>query len=221
MVRVLCLAAAFAALAACVAKPPTYDEALARQTELARDPQVRAWTEEAMPPFWNANAQAVFKPCLQADSEGATKTVRMVVEVRGNKTRPILEDPATTFARCVARNMGELVWPEYPPQLKYFPLALQVTVPGSVISLLWATGPDAGNVRRVHFTCDNGEELQVVFFRTLQIADLVRNQKGTELSKQPSGSGFHYSNGTHTIRGKGEDLAIEVTQQPTLNCKAK
>jgi hypothetical protein len=40
-------------------------------------------------------------------------------------------------------------------------------------------------------------------------------------SMKSSSSGFHYSNGTHTIRGKGENLTIEVAQQPTLKCKAK
>lgn len=50
---------------------------------------------------------------------------------------------------------------------------------------------------------------------------LVRNGETMELQQQPSGSGFVYSNGPTKIRGKGDDLTVEIGRMVPLQCKAK
>ena len=62
--------------------------------------------------------------------------------------------------------------------------------------------------RRVAFSCTNGEEIEVHFFRIRKVAFLARGGRSIELQQQPSGSGFIYSYGPNTIRGKGDDLTV-------------
>ena len=76
-------------------------------------------------------------------------------------------------------------------------------------------------VREVAFACANGPDLSIRFFTARGIAVLVRNGEPVELHQQPSGSGFIYGNGTTTIRGKGNDLKVEVGRMAPLQCKAK
>ena len=45
--------------------------------------------------------------------------------------------------------------------------------------------------------------------------------KTIELQQQPSGSGFIYSNGPNTIRGKGNDLTVEIGRMVPIQCKAR
>ena len=73
----------------------------------------------------------------------------------------------------------------------------------------------------VAFTCTNGESLNVRFFTEKGVAVLVRNEKPIELKQQPSGSGFIYSNGPNTIRGKGDDLTVEIGRMVPIQCKAR
>lgn len=75
--------------------------------------------------------------------------------------------------------------------------------------------------REVAFTCSNGPDLSVRFFPAQGVAVLVRNGETMELQQQPSGSGFIYSNGPTTIRGKGDDLTVEIGRMVPLQCKAK
>lgn len=78
----------------------------------------------------------------------------------------------------------------------------------------------AGDVREVAFSCSNGEALAVRFDREAERAVLLRNGEEIELRQQPSGSGFIYSNGPNTIRGKGDDLTVEIGRMVPLQCKA-
>jgi membrane-bound inhibitor of C-type lysozyme len=221
--------AALALLASCASRPPTHAELSAEEAKLASDPEIREWAEKVMTPFWKDKTEAVILPCARVVPEGETQTVRLVVAVRsGEKARQIFDGAPTPFSQCLAGNMRDLVWPEIPPQLRFLPLEWRISNPKAgpqdadqVIFDIRGNSPSAGNVRRAKFTCDNGEELQVVFFKTLQIADLIRNKKGMELRLQPSGSGFQYSNGMQTIRGKGDDLTIEVADRAPLQCKAQ
>ncbi|MBS0405226.1 MAG: MliC family protein [Proteobacteria bacterium] len=80
--------------------------------------------------------------------------------------------------------------------------------------------PSAGG-RDVAFACTNGEELSVRFFLAQGRAVLLRQGQSIELPQQPSGSGFIYSNGPNTIRGKGADLTVEIGRMVPLQCKAK
>ena len=87
-----------------------------------------------------------------------------------------------------------------------------------------ATTPPDGEssvVRRVPFSCTNGEALEVRFFSLQGVAVLVRNGTPIELQQQPSGSGFIYSNGPNTIRGKGEDLTVEIGRMVPIQCSSR
>lgn len=75
--------------------------------------------------------------------------------------------------------------------------------------------------REVAFTCSNGTELSVRFFPAQGVAVLVREGQTTELQQAPSGSGFVYASRTTTIRGKGDDLTVEIGRMAPLQCKAK
>lgn len=74
--------------------------------------------------------------------------------------------------------------------------------------------------REVRFRCDRGETLLVRFLPERRAAVLVRNGQSLELPQQPSGSGFIYSSGIHTLRGKGEDLTVEIGRMAPLQCRA-
>lgn len=68
------------------------------------------------------------------------------------------------------------------------------------------------------FTCDRGDSIQVRFIQNQEVAILVRNGKTTELQREPSGSGFSYSNGFTTIRGKGNKLKVIIGRMASINC---
>ncbi|MFT3896918.1 MAG: MliC family protein [Thermomonas sp.] len=82
-------------------------------------------------------------------------------------------------------------------------------------------GEEASNVRDVAFSCANGEQLSVLFHTDTGVATLQRNGESIELQQQPSGSGFIYSNGPNTIRGKGNDLTVEIGRMVPIQCTAK
>ncbi|MFN3311159.1 MAG: MliC family protein [Thermomonas sp.] len=75
--------------------------------------------------------------------------------------------------------------------------------------------------RAVAFACSNGPDLSVRFFPAQGVAVLVRGGQTTELQQAPSGSGFVYANRTTTLRGKGDDLTVEIGRMAPLLCKAK
>jgi membrane-bound inhibitor of C-type lysozyme len=83
------------------------------------------------------------------------------------------------------------------------------------------TRDDSSNDREVAFSCANGESLSVRFLPAQGVAVLVRNGKTMELQQQSSGSGFIYSNGPNTIRGKGNDLTVEIGRMVPIQCKAR
>lgn len=82
-------------------------------------------------------------------------------------------------------------------------------------------GEAATEVREVTFTCAHGETLSVRFFPKQGVAVLVRNGENIELDQKVSGSGFIYSNGPNTIRGKGDDLTVEIGRMVPLQWKAQ
>jgi membrane-bound inhibitor of C-type lysozyme len=101
----------------------------------------------------------------------------------------------------------------------------------SVVGLLVACAPGAESgspdiavkptkVLEVAFTCSQGESLSVRFFPDQGVAVLVRNGDTIELQQQPSASGFIYSNGPNTIRGKGDDLTVELGRRVPIQCRA-
>ena len=46
------------------------------------------------------------------------------------------------------------------------------------------------------------------------------NGRPIELQQQRSGSGFLYSNGPNTVRGKGNELTLEIGRMAPIACKA-
>ncbi len=83
-----------------------------------------------------------------------------------------------------------------------------------------ATGEATGE-RRVQFDCDRGEAIEMRFFPLQGVAVLVRNGQTSELQQQESGSGFIYSNGPTTVRGKGDALTVEIGRMVPLHCTAR
>ncbi len=74
--------------------------------------------------------------------------------------------------------------------------------------------------RDVTFSCTNGESISVRFAQATRSAILMRNGESIELQQQPSGSGFIYSNGPNTIRGKGDNLSVELGRRMPIQCVA-
>ena len=74
--------------------------------------------------------------------------------------------------------------------------------------------------RQVRFVCSNGEEVEMRFFPQQRVAVLVRHGLSMELLERPSGSGFIYSNGPNTVRGKGDEITVEIGRMVALQCKA-
>ena len=86
-----------------------------------------------------------------------------------------------------------------------------------------ASTPRQGNEvieRQARFVCSNKEEVEMRFFPRQGVAVLVRHGMPIELQQQPSGSGFVYSNGPNTVRGKGDEITIEIGRMVPLACKA-
>jgi len=73
----------------------------------------------------------------------------------------------------------------------------------------------------VVFDCQNGEVLRVRFVAEPASAVLMREQSEISLPQQPSGSGFIYSNGPNTIRGKGNALTVEIGRMLPIQCQAR
>lgn len=84
-----------------------------------------------------------------------------------------------------------------------------------------ATQNKPSQYREVSFFCTNQESLAVRFFTDQSVAVLVRHGQNIELHQQPSGSGFIYSNGPNTIRGKGDDLTVEIGRMVPIQCTAQ
>lgn len=84
-----------------------------------------------------------------------------------------------------------------------------------------AAGVGPTKQSRTTFTCDNEETIEVRFFPDQGIAVLVRGGQNTELQQKTTADGFEYSNGQTTIRGKGQDLTLNVGMMATAKCVAK
>ena len=100
--------------------------------------------------------------------------------------------------------------PEPPPPQPSVPA---VTAPAP------APSAPASAERAFTFACDDGQRIQVRFSRSRGLATLVRGGESVELPQQASGSGFIYSNGRTTLRGKGEELVLEVGRMAPIRCR--
>ena len=73
---------------------------------------------------------------------------------------------------------------------------------------------------RTNFACDNGERVSLRSFPQQGIAVLERGGQSTELQQQRVGSGFHYSNGQTSVRGKGGEMTLTVGMMAPTQCRA-
>lgn len=99
-------------------------------------------------------------------------------------------------------------------------------IPMCLLIVGCASAPDvtrnnSPDEREVSFFCMNGETVSVRFFPAQGVAVLVRNGNNIELQQQPTGSGFLYSNGPNTIRGKGDELMLEIGRMVPVPCKGR
>lgn len=72
----------------------------------------------------------------------------------------------------------------------------------------------------MQFKCSNGEQIEVRFFPAQGVGVLVRGGNAIELQQMPSASGYVYSNGPNTVRGKGNELTVEVGRMVPIQCVA-
>lgn len=98
--------------------------------------------------------------------------------------------------------------------------ALLAACAASACSSQPAAHPAAPDVREVAFNCDNGDSLAVRFHTAQERAVLLRNGDAIELQQQPSASGFIYGHGPNTIRGKGDELTVEIARMAPIQCRA-
>ncbi|THT97606.1 DUF333 domain-containing protein [Lampropedia puyangensis] len=84
-----------------------------------------------------------------------------------------------------------------------------------------ASGQVNVNVNVVEYQCEPDQHIRVSYFIDLNKAELERNGTVMALQEKPSGSGFIYSNGPNTIRGKGDALTLEIGRMAPIECKAK
>lgn len=97
-------------------------------------------------------------------------------------------------------------------------LAISATVALSACS---STAPRPADDLEVAFMCTNGTAIAVRFSPANETAVLTHQGSSITLAQQPSGSGFIYSNGPHTIRGKGDALTVEIGRMVPLQCTAQ
>lgn len=108
----------------------------------------------------------------------------------------------------------------FPALLAACALAACTSTPPSANSA-GATAATPGAEHEVRFLCNNGQNLAVRFAQDAERAVLTRNGQSITLQQQPSASGFVYSNGANTIRGKGDHLTVEIGRMVPLHCQAQ
>ena len=89
-----------------------------------------------------------------------------------------------------------------------------------LVTTVAACRSPAEEVLEVQFACVNSDDVTVRFFPEQELAILLRNGEQIELPQQISGSGFIYSNGSTTIRGKGNDLTVEIGRMVPIQCRS-
>lgn len=72
---------------------------------------------------------------------------------------------------------------------------------------------------KVLYGCATGETIEMRFFPEQGVAVLVRHGVTHELHPQPVASGFHYTNGPYGVRGKGDELQLEVSRMAPITCR--
>jgi membrane-bound inhibitor of C-type lysozyme len=96
-----------------------------------------------------------------------------------------------------------------------FPVAMVICLAGCA-----APPPPLSDsaIQAATFTCDNGETVEMRFLPERGVGELVRGGRTLELQQRPAASGFIYSNGANTVRGKGEELRLEIGRMAPIHC---
>lgn len=79
---------------------------------------------------------------------------------------------------------------------------------------------EAGKSTQIIFECERNEAITVRFFTDSDRAVMTRNNEDIELKQARTASGFLYSNGLNSIRGKGDDLSVLIGRMSPINCRA-
>lgn len=82
------------------------------------------------------------------------------------------------------------------------------------------TPPARPDFPRTTYACDNGEQVEMRFFPAQGVGVLVRAGKTVELQQQPVASGFLYSNGPTSVRGKDREISVEIGRMMPIRCQA-
>ncbi len=100
-------------------------------------------------------------------------------------------------------------------------LLVGLTLSWAISGCASSAGVDEERDRLAIYDCTNGESLSVRFLSDRQMAELLYRDESIELQQEPSGSGFLYSSGPSTIRGKGNELVVEIGRMIPLRCQAR
>ncbi|WP_158970145.1 MliC family protein [Paraglaciecola sp. L3A3] len=73
----------------------------------------------------------------------------------------------------------------------------------------------------VTYDCERGQPILVHFYKEQELAELIREGQVTELKQEPSASGYYYTNMKVSIRGKGNELTLEIGRMAAITCRAR
>lgn len=74
--------------------------------------------------------------------------------------------------------------------------------------------------RTARYLCDDGQPAELRFFPQQGVAVLVRGSERRELQQQPAASGFAYGTAPVALRGRGDQLSIDVGRRAPITCVA-
>lgn len=75
--------------------------------------------------------------------------------------------------------------------------------------------------RVVELSCRDGQQVLMRFYEGRGAADLTRQGRTIRLEQQTSGSGFVYSDGRNTVRGRGRDVTLELDGTGRIRCRSQ
>ena len=102
--------------------------------------------------------------------------------------------------------------------------AARLTLAVSLASLIAAcnhAGTASPQYIDATYSCERGAPLRVRFFTGQETAELERGGETFSLPQQRTASGFYYTNGKMGIRGKGEELLLEIGRMAPVRCTAQ
>lgn len=73
----------------------------------------------------------------------------------------------------------------------------------------------------VSYDCERGEPISVRYYTEQELAELTLGDDVLSLPQQRTASGFHYTNGRTGIRGKGDEIMLEIGRMAPIRCTAK